>query len=177
MSILPQRISAGITFDRPIVLTAYPASEWTLSVALRGVGEINITAVAESDTHRLLVDAETTSNWMAGKYWYTARVYDGEANLFEVESGEIIIDPDLSMASAGFDGSTHAQRTLAAIEAVLEKRATRDQEKYSINNRELSRTPISDLLLLRDRYRTQVRQEMKAKRGDLFNTSVRVVFR
>jgi hypothetical protein len=81
------------------------------------------------------------------------------------------------MASAGFDGSTHAQRTLAAIEAVLEKRATRDQEKYSINNRELSRTPISDLLLLRDRYKTQVRMELKAKRGDLFNTSVRVVFR
>lgn len=143
---------------------------------MRGVGSITITAEKEGDKHRLRVPASVTSEWEPGKYWFTARVTDGE-NIVEVETGEIAIDPDLSQADAGFDGTTHAQRVLSAIEAVLEKRATRDQERYTINNRELWRTPIADLLTLRDRYRAQVRTEQKAKRGDLFGTAVRVRFR
>lgn len=176
MTILPTRISAGVTFDKTIVLTAYPATAWNLSVKLRGVGSINIDATPEGDNFRLRVNAEDTAQWEPGRYWYTARVSNG-ADILEVEAGEVEITPDLAEAGAGFDGSTHAERVLAAIEAVLEKRATRDQERYTINNRELWRTPIADLLNLRDRYRAQVRTEQKAKRGDLFATAVRVRFR
>lgn len=177
MSILPQRISAGVTFENAVVLTAYPATAWALNVSLRGPGSIDIAGIPEGDTHRLNVSAAATSEWVPGHYWYSARVSDGEGVILEVETGEVIIDPDLASVEPGFDGTTHAQRVLAAIEAVLEKRATRDQERYSINNRELWRTSIPDLLLLRDRYRAQVKMESKAKRGDLFGTAVRVRFR
>lgn len=51
---------------------------------------------------------------------------------------------------------THAQKVLAAIEAVLENRATQDQDSLSIGNRQLRRTPIADLLLLRDKYKSEV---------------------
>ena len=50
------------------------------------------------------------------------------------------------------------QRTLEAIEAVIEKRASIDQERYKINNRELWRTPIPELLVMRDRYRSELRR-------------------
>lgn len=177
MANIPTRIPAGVTFDKKVVLTAYPASAWSLTVSLRGIGSIDIAGIAEGDDHRLLVPASETSSWEPGRYWYTARVSNVAGNVYEIETGEITIDPDLSAAGAGYDGLTHAQRTLLAIEAVIEKRATRDQERYTINNRELWRTPINDLLVLRDRYRAQVRMEAKAKRGDLFGTAVRVVFR
>jgi hypothetical protein len=176
VAILPRRIPAGITFDETATLTAYPTEAWSLSVVLRGAGSITINAQpGGAVTYNLKVPANETANWVPGRYWYSARVSDGE-NIVEVESGEVEVSPNLAAETEGFSGLTHAQRVLAAIEAVLEKRASRDQERYTINNRELWRTPIADLLTLRDRYRAQVRMEQKAKRGNLFGTAVRVRF-
>ena len=79
--------------------------------------------------------------------------------------------------AAGHDARSHVQRVLDAIEAVLEKRATLDQEQYRINNRELRRTPIADLLKLRDRYRGELARMKAASKGGLFGVSARVVFR
>lgn len=177
MTILPQRISAGLTLEKSVVLTAYPASAWALTVSMRGPGSIDLISTPDGETHKLRAPASTTAEWEPGQYWYSARVSNEDGDVFEVESGQVVIEPDLASAGAGYENFTHAERTLAAIEAVLEKRASRDQEKYVINNRELWRTPIADLLVLRDRYRAQVRMERKAKRGDLFGTAVRVVFR
>jgi FtsP/CotA-like multicopper oxidase with cupredoxin domain len=177
VAILPQRIKAGITLDRPVVLTAYPANVWAITVHMRGPGSINVVSVPDGNAHRLRANAEATGTWQPGVYWYSARVSNEDGDVFEIESGEVVIDPNLAEATAGYDGSTHAQRVLSAIEAVLEKRATQDQERYKINNRELWRTPIPELLTLRDRYRAQVKMEARAKRGDLFGTAVRVRFR
>lgn len=176
MAILPRRIPAGITFDETAILTAYPTEAWSLSVVLRGAGSITIAGSSGgSVTHNLKVPANLTAEWAPGRYWYSARVTDGE-NIVEIESGEVEITPNLAAETEGYSGLTHAQRVLTAIEAVLEKRATQDQERYTINNRELWRTPIADLLNLRDRYRAQVRMEQKAKRGNLFGSAVRVRF-
>lgn len=96
----------------------------------------------------------------------------------EVGSGQITIMPDLAAAEAGYTAKTHAQRTLEAIEAVIEKRASMDQERYRINNRELYRTPIADLLKLRDLYRLEVAREQQAQRGcNPFGRKVRVSLR
>lgn len=177
MAILPKSISSGVTLDIPVVLTAYPASAWVLTLSLRGPSAITVVGIPDDEKHRLRATATTTGEWIPGDYWFVARVADEAGTVVEVESGQITITPDLVAAGAGYDGSTHAQRTLAAIEAVLEKRATLDQERYKINNRELWRTPISELLVLRDRYRAQVKMEAKVKRGDLFGSAVRVRFR
>ncbi len=58
---------------------------------------------------------------------------------------------------------------------MIEKRASRDQERYTINNRELWRTPMRDLLLLRDTYRVEVRkEELKARGQTPWGPAVRV---
>jgi len=54
---------------------------------------------------------------------------------------------------------THARRVLTAIEAVIEGRASKDQEEYTIGTRSLKRTPIKDLLVLRDAYKAEVAHE------------------
>lgn len=176
-SILPDNIGAGLTFSRLVTQTAYPAPEWTLSVLLRGPDVINLTATASGNQHQLAANAATTANWTPGLYTYTARVTNG-VDVFEVETGQLEVKPDLASAGEGHDGRTHAQRTLESIEAVIEKRATLDQERYRINNRELYRTPIADLLKLRDLYRAEVRREQMAARGkNPFGAAVRVRLR
>ena len=170
---LPDKIGAGLTFDRLVTLTAYPAPDWTLAVLLRGKSAIDLTATAEGTQHRLTADATVTAGWAPGDYWFTVRATRG-AEVVEVEQGQLTITPNLAAAET-FDGRTHAQRCLESIEAVLEKRATLDQERYRINNRELYRTPVAELMKLRDLYRAEVRRERAAAGGkSLFGAAVRV---
>lgn len=176
-SILPDNIGAGLTFDKLVTLTAYPATDWVLSVVLRGAGAINLAATAEGAQHRLTASAAVTADWVPGIYSYSVRVSDG-TNVHEIESGQLSVLSDLSNVTEGHDGRSHAKRTLDAIEAVIEKRASMDQERYRINNRELYRTPIADLIKLRDLYRAEVRREQAAARGsNLFGAAVRVRMR
>lgn len=175
--IFPASISAGLTFDRPAILTAYPAPAWQLSAVLRGPSSIDIDAEQAGQGHRFRVAATATSEWAPGEYWFSIRATSTDGEVVEVEAGQITIKPDLAGADAGHDGRDHVQRTLEAIEAVIEKRASIDQERYKINNRELWRTPIPELLVMRDRYRSELRRMKAARRGDLFNQAVRVRFR
>lgn len=171
---LPQTIAAGVTFERAITLADYPAPGWVLTAHLRGAAAINMTAAADGTGHKFNVNAATTGAWTAGVYAYVIRATNG-ADVRQVESGQVEVLPDLAATTAPHDPRTHAQRTLEAIEAVLEKRATRDQERYTINNRELWRTPIADLLRLRDVYRAEVRREQAAASGkSLWGPAVRV---
>jgi len=162
---LPEQITAGTTLDLNLTLTAYPAPTWALTVLLRGPTSLDLAATPSGNSHRLSFDATTTASWSAGRYWYSVRVSDG-VNVFEVDAGELTVKPDLAAVADGTDLRSHARKTLEAIEAVIEKRATRDQERYRINNRELYRTPLADLLALRDRYRREVRNEERARRGE-----------
>lgn len=142
----------------------------------RGPSQIDLTAEPAGASHRFLVSASATGEWSPGDYWYSVRATDG-TTVVEVEAGQITIKPDLASISAVHDGRDHVRRVLDAIEAVLERRATQDQEKYKINNRELWRTPISELLVLRDRYRSELRRMNAVAKGGLFDQAVRVRFR
>lgn len=162
---LPNEITAGVTLEIPITLTAYPAGEgWTLKLALRGPDAIDVTATADGDTHVLGASAATTSAWSPGDYWFVLRVTDG-TDIFEIENNRIEIAADLTLAAAGYDGREHVDKVLEAIEAVIEGRASKDQDRYKINNRELQRTPVTDLLMLRDKYREEARRQRAAKKG------------
>lgn len=144
---------------------------------LRGPKAINVPVTIEGDEIVIRANAAVTATWPAGDYWYSLRATDGDDNI-EIGGGQIRILPDLASMPDGYDGKTHARRTLDAIEAVIEKRASMDQERYRINNRELYRTPLADLLKLRDLYRMEVARECQAERGqNPFGRKVRVSLR
>ncbi|OWU68254.1 hypothetical protein ATO2_12820 [Roseovarius sp. 22II1-1F6A] len=161
---LPKQITAGETLAWPITLTAYPAGDWTLTLILRGAGAIDLTAEADGASHLLRADAAQTTAWVPGRYWYVLRVSDG-TDVLGLEEGTLEIRADLASLEAGYDGRDHVARVLAAIEAVIENRATIDQERYRINNRELQRTPLGELLKLRDRYTREAQRKAMAARG------------
>ena len=138
-----------------------------------------MTAAAEGSQHRFRQTLSEPANWAAGDYWYTLRAVDAATgDMVEVECGQVTITPDLVNAAVGFDGRTPNQIALDAIEAVIAQRATLDQERYRINNRELYRTSIPDLLKLRDHYVRLVKREQDIACGrNPFGNTVRVRLR
>ncbi|MGE4169136.1 MAG: hypothetical protein AB7F28_00255 [Candidatus Margulisiibacteriota bacterium] len=122
-------------------------------------------------------DPDTTGEWSQGKYWYALRV-EKDGTIFQIQDGTVRIEADLASITAPFDGRDHVRKVLDAIEAVIEGRATIDQESYTINNRQLRRTPIADLLKLRDRYKEELRRQESAKKsgGSLLGRPVYVRF-
>lgn len=176
VNILPEHITAGVTLDFAVTLTAYPAPDWSLQLLLRGPQAIDLTAVADDTQHRFTVAASITADYVAGDYWFSLRASQGsEVEL--VDEGQIRIRPDLAQISEAYDGRSHVEKVLTAIEAVIEGRASIDQQSYQINNRSLSRTPIADLLMMRTKYRDELRRAKMAEKGQsLLGRKVNVRF-
>lgn len=162
---LPDQITAGLDFQATVDAPDYPATAWTLTAVIRGPQAINLTATADGTSFVFAAPAATTAQWVAGDYWYSLRTTNGSATL-EVSSGQLTILRDLAAITTPYDGRTPEAIALDAIDAVISKRATQDQQRYKINNRELWRTPIADLLKLRAYYATRVaRQRRKSGFG------------
>lgn len=161
---IPDSFTAGTTLAIAVALTAYPPPGWSLVLLLRGPEQRDLASTPDDTLHAFSVTAADTASWSAGAYWYSLRATDG-TEVHEIETGTLTVTPDLAAVAADYDGRSHAEKVLEAIEAVIEGRASKDQDSYRINNRELRRTPISQLLKLRDVYRQEVRRARAAKRG------------
>lgn len=161
---IPESITAGTTLAFSLALTAYPAPDWSLTLVLRGGQSIDLSSVPDAALHTFAVSAADTGAWLPGDYWYSLRATRG-ADVHEIDSGSLTVKPDLTALTEVYDGRVHAERVLESIEAVIEGRASKDQDSYRINNRELRRTPISQLLKLRDIYRNEVRRLKAARQG------------
>ncbi|MDA3922751.1 MAG: hypothetical protein PF501_19045 [Salinisphaera sp.] len=173
---IPNTITAGTTLEIPITLTAYPAPTWSLTLMMRGASQIDIRATSKDSQHVLHADPATTAAWLPGRYWYVVRVTDG-VNIEQIEEGEATIAPDLATVNIEYDGRGHVRKVLDAIEAVIEGRASKDQERYRIKDRELQRTPVGELLNLRNLYRRElVRQKQAARGSELLGRRVLVRF-
>lgn len=161
---LPASATAGLNFSAAVDAGAYPAPDWSLALHLRGPKSVDLVATPDGTRHQFAAPATATGAWVAGEYWYSLRATRG-ADVVEIETGTMRVLPDITAAGDGYDGRSPARIALDAINAVLEKRASLDQERYRINNRELYRTPISDLLKLRSFYVQQVKREDACKAG------------
>ena len=161
----PAELTAGDTTQFAWVGGDYPASDgWGMSWRLVGAGVgVNLTAAASGADFVVSVAANAFASLSipargipceligaATKAGARAIVYRGAAQLL----------PDPLTASGDLRG--HAAAMLAAVEAMLENRATSDQMSYRIGDRELSRIPIPDLLNLRDYYKRAARVEEDA---------------
>lgn len=164
-----ESIIAGDTLSFTESVPAYPASAgWTLTYRLvprsSSASAITFSASASGDEHAVLVAAATTAAWIAGSYSWSSYVTK-TTQRFSIASGTVEILPDPATVAAGTDRRTHAQIVLEAIEAVIEGRASKDQEEFRIGERSLKRTPIADLLALKEAYEGKVARERLAAKG------------
>lgn len=146
----------------------YPPASYSLKYSLRLAGatatEIEITANESGSDYLIEVASTTTAGYTAGTYiWqaYITRTSDSERVMIASGVVDVIANRDASTS----DPRSHARKVLDAIEAVIEGRASKDQEEYTIKDRSLKRTPLSDLLTLRNKYRAEVDAEERAANG------------
>lgn len=161
----PAQLRAGDTWQwrREDLATNYQATAWTLSYVFKNAAKaFQVLATADGVFFAVDVPATVTTDYPAGFYrWASQVAKDDERYTVGIGTTEVLANvfdtPDTAQ-----DLRSHAGRVLDAIEAVIESRATKDQERYSIAGRELWRTPIADLLRLRDYYRAEVLREVEA---------------
>ena len=176
---IPKQIRAGDTLKFTDSIPDYSALDgWTLNYSLANKNDkIAITSSASGSDHAISVPYVTTAAWASGKYRYQAYVDDG-TDRYTVESGNLEILNDLK---GGFvDDRNHVEKTLDAIEAVLEGKASQDQLSMSINGRSLTRFNPSELLNWRDKYRAelvQIRQRERIAQGMGSGTKIKLRFR
>jgi hypothetical protein len=147
--------TAGVDFAASVAVPI-PGVAYTLH--LRGPAAIDLTA---DSVGQFFVPGAATSAWTSGTYAYSLRA-DGTE---EIDRYQIVVRPDFLSMPAGTDVRSQAEIGLEAIEAVLAKRATQDQQRYVINNRELWRTTIAELLKLRQFYANLVGRERQRRKG------------
>jgi hypothetical protein len=153
----PLQLRAGDTWqwNRQDLADNYPAPTWTLKYAFKNATQhFEVTAAADGAFFAATVAMATTAGYTAGKYSWVAWV-ETATERHEVDRGWLTVLP-VYTGTTTLDDRTHARKTLEAIEAVIENRATLDQQKYTIGSRSLDRMPIKDLLEFRDYYRGQV---------------------
>lgn len=157
-----QNFTAGDTVKWTKSLPDYPASQgWALSYTfINSTGKFTATGSANGTAFDVTISATTTAAVSAGDYYFEG--YASKAGeRFRVDCGTVTVAPNITSA-ATFDGRSHARKVLDAIEAVIEGRASTDQQEYTIGNRSLKRTPIADLIVLADKYRAMVNAEDNA---------------
>lgn len=155
----------------------YRASDgWALAYVLLGPAKVEITASADGDDFAVSVAASVSALWDVGWYEWSAFASKGtERYLVGTGRLEVLADPAEGTTA---DARSHAVKMLAAIEAVLEGRATADIEEYTApNGLALKKIPVADLLQLRDRYRAELAAEARRERrsrGEAAGTLVRM---
>ncbi|MBO9467055.1 hypothetical protein J7443_17560 [Tropicibacter sp. R15_0] len=140
---------------------SHPPAEWSLRYVLRplsGGASVEIDAVAGADAYELRLSSAQSAAVPPGQFTWVALGFHGAGgDRATVATGRVEILPDPT-ASTG-DQRSSGERILDAIEAAIEGRASKDADSYSIEGRSISRTPMTDLLRLRDIYRLEVAQE------------------
>jgi len=177
----PSALRIGDTWKWTKTLADYPATSWTLKYRFKSAaGGFEITASTAGTDYSITVAAATTAAYTAGAYSWMAWVEGGSSEKYTVDTGTATLDPDYrnGTAAAAFDDRTHARTVLDAIEAMIEGRASKDQQEYEIAGRRLRRMPIADLLKFRQHYKAEVDSQAAAEAiANGLGTGRRIQFR
>lgn len=109
-------------------------------------------ATQMGDNYLVNISAATTAAYVAGSYDFRATVSKA-GEVFTVSQGRMAVTPAFGVA---VDARSQARRTLEAIDATLEGRASSATAEYEIAGRKMRFIPIPELLQLRDRLRRDV---------------------
>ena len=160
----PRSFTAGDTVIWKRNLSDYPASAaWVLSYTFNGPDKYTATATASGDDFLITLTAAVTAVYLPGYYAWQGYVTKGTER-YTIGTGSFAVVKNLTALPSGvaYEARSHARKTYEAIQAVMENRATVDQQEYQIAGRMLKRFPIGDLIALFDKYSALVKSEDRA---------------
>ena len=166
---IPQKLRAGSAYT------------WTENKFSAGDGDLEYTLFNENAVYTLTaadsvftITSAVSKSWRNGMYrWVLRRVVGTEKT--ELVSGTLEIEANPDIMPNGLDGRSHAERTLAAIEALIEGRASDDIEEFSIRGKTIKSMPIAELLKFRNIYRSEVASEARSRRINAGLPSGRII--
>lgn len=149
----------------PVDATAY-----TLSYSLRGpaAAGLDITCTAQGTGWACTLSTAQSVTLNTGvtpaRWFWQAYATKAGARITAGE-GQLIVRPNLAgISNAVFDGRSEAEQILTTVQSAIKARIDGDAvTEYTIGSRSLKKEPMSELLKLRDRYRTIVSRERKAQ--------------
>jgi len=158
-------LQAGDTLAWTESDATYPAPSWILKYRLTNSSTaLTLTSTASETNHAFSISHAASKLWTAGKYKFTRFVVNqAGTEIHTLDTGTLEIKAYL-LETASSDVRTHAKKVLDAIEAVLESRATKEQESISIAGRSLVRMSLEELIKARNNYRWEVQNEIKAEK-------------
>lgn len=169
MATFPETLIAGDSYKATITSKTYTNDDgYTVVAKVLGPSGSPVpttfnTTVTDSETFELHLTPAQTTLLSAGSYRYSIIATDG-TDQYTIESGTFAVEAGIDLETRT-DLRTHERKVLDAIEAVLEGRATTDQEEMEIAGRRIKRTPLRDLLKLRDYYKERVMKQENAVAG------------
>lgn len=157
---VPSELYAGDTWLWTRELADYPAGTFTAAWYFEKADySFSVSATASGVLFAASVAPGVSVAYRPGQYqWRLVVTRVSDSARFVVERGFITVQADPTAAGAR-DWRSHAQRTLEAIEAVIEGKATTDQQSMSIAGRSLARYSWAELTALHDRYKGLVATE------------------
>lgn len=160
---IPNKIRAGDSLKKTVVLANYSATTWTLTIKIvNSIKIYSFVASPNGDDHEINVTAATTADWVSGKYKYIASISDG-TDKYTIETGAFEVLKNLD-SGVPTDERAHVEKVLESIEAVLEGKATKDHLEVSFNGRSITHLSPEQLLSWRDKYRAELRSIERAAR-------------
>lgn len=173
----PKELRVGDSWEWRIerLRADYPASAWALRYEFKNAdAAFEILASADGDDFVIAVAPSVTAARVAGLYRWVAYVEQSETveEVTTVTARKTVgTGPVLMLASyaddAALESRSYWRRVYDNVLAVLENRASKDQQSYTINGRSLTLMTVEELLLLLDRAKRELDGEQIAE--DLAN--------
>lgn len=161
---IPNELRAGDTWRWTRDLADYPAGTWTATYYLQNASKsISFAASASGTTHSVSVAASATAAYTPGRYRWFLRLTDGTiVETPDSEQGwvDVLADP----ARGATDHRSNARKRLEMIDAYLIDPGNLEASQFSIAGRQISRWARADLLVERDKAKTEVDAEEAAAR-------------
>lgn len=154
----PAEITSGDTLRAELSFPDYSAADsWALAFSFANASfNFSFSGTAFGSAFRI---STSSGGWDAGTYKGVGKV-SKSGEVFTVWRGTLVVLPAFGEIT---DTRTHAEIVLDKIEAVLEGTASREILNSTINGQTLQWIPYGELLMLRDRYRQEVKSERAAE--------------
>lgn len=159
------RLIIGDSYSFTTTVADYPATDgWTLSHVLRPASgsndAITLTATADGEDYLTTVSTTTSGGWEPGDYTVIAQVAKvGERHTLDavaLSGGRLTSNRITVLANPAegeaFDDRSHARKTLDALNAMIEGRASMEQKSFTIRERAVELLSPDELIKWRTYY-------------------------
>ena len=181
-SVEPEVLHVGDLWRWKRNLSDYPVASYALTYAFRLDASTALSITASESTspneYKIEVGSSTTAGYTKGLYYWSAYITrSSDSERIQLFSGSTEIKAIRAVLAE--DPRSDAQKNLDAIDAVINNRASIDQQAMSIAGRSLTRMSPEELYGWRNRFKQEVHMEKVKQRmavGQQTGNTVKVRF-